>query len=402
MKYTLLMINSSDVLQSFEGRMREFVDGENFRKCIQCGICGGSCPFGFYTDFTPRRIITATRAEILNEVIESNAPWLCTSCNLCSSRCPSKIPITDALIPVLREIAMNYSHPPEELGQALTNIHRFGNSFGESNRKRSKWSESLEFSVKVLKKGEHVQYLFIVDDFGSFDLRAQEITKSVARLFNKLGIDFGIMGEREKSIGDHVRLSGEFGLFEEIVKSNTAELKNYSFESIVTLDPHAYNSLKNEYPRYGFSGKVIHYTQLLNERLQDIKKFLHPLNYKVTFHDPCYLGRKNGIYDEPRNIINAIPGIKFVEMYRNRENSFCCGGGGGGIWYDSYIKKYVKMRPAEERVIEASKTGANVLAVSCPIDAIMFEDAVKVMGLEGKLKVMDISELLLESIGKGV
>ena len=396
------MINSREILESFEGRMREFIDGENFKKCIQCGICGGSCPFGFYTDFTPRKIITATRAEIVNEVIESNAPWLCTSCNLCTSRCPSKIPITDALIPVLRELAMNYSHPPDELGQALTNIHRMGNSFGESNKKRTKWSEGIGFPVKVLKKGEHVEYLFIVDDFGSFDLRGQEITKAIAKLFRILGINFGILGEKEKSIGDHVRLAGEFGLFEEIAKSNINELKNYSFEKIITMDPHAFNSLKNEYPKFNFSKDVIHYTQLIDERLNDIKKILHPLNYTVTYHDPCYLGRKNGIYDAPRRIIESIPGIKFVEMYRNRENSFCCGGGGGGIWYDSYIKKYVKVRPAEERVLEASKTGANVLLVTCPIDAIMFEDAIKVTGLEGKLKVMDISELLLESIGKGV
>lgn len=396
------MINSQEVLQSFEGRMKEFIDGENFRKCIQCGICGGSCPFGFYTDFTPRKIITATRAELVNEVIESNAPWLCTSCILCTSRCPSKIPITDALIPVLRELAMNYSQPPDELGQALTNIHRLGNSFGESNKKRAKWIEGLDFQVKVLKKGEHVDYLFIVDDFGSFDLRAQEITISITRILKMLDVDFGILGEKEKSIGDHVRLAGEFGLFEEIAKSNINEFKNYSFNNIITIDPHAYNSLKNEYAKYGFSSNVIHYTQLLNEKLQDIKKLLHPLNYVVTYHDPCYLGRKNGIYQEPRKIIESVPGIKFVEMYRNMENSFCCGGGGGGIWYDSYIKKYVKTRPAEERVIEANKTGANVLVVSCPIDAIMFEDAVKVVGLEGKLKVMDISELLLESIVKGV
>ncbi|MGB9814998.1 MAG: (Fe-S)-binding protein [Thermoplasmata archaeon] len=396
------MINPTEVLQSFEGRMKDFIDGENFRKCIQCGICGGSCPFGFYTDFTPRRMITATRAELVNEIIESNAPWLCTSCNLCTSRCPSRIPITDALIPVLRELAMNYSHPPDELGQALTNIHRMGNSFGESNRKRAKWSEGLGFDVKILKKGEHVDYLFIVDDFGSFDLRAQEITRSVARLFKMLGIDFGILGERERSIGDHVRLAGEFGLFEEIARSNINEFRNYSFENIVTLDPHAYNSLKNEYRRYGFQSNVMHYTQILSERLQDLMKLMHPLNYTVTYHDPCYLGRKNGIYDEPRKIIESIPGVKFVEMYRNRENSYCCGGGGGGIWYDSYIRKFVKTRPAEERVIEAGKTGANVLLVSCPIDAIMFEDAVKVTGLEGRLRVMDISELILESIGKGV
>ncbi|MEM3334314.1 MAG: (Fe-S)-binding protein [Thermoplasmata archaeon] len=393
---------SQEVLQFFEERMREFLDGENYRKCIQCGICGGSCLFGFYTDFTPRKMITAVRAELVNEIIESNAPWLCSSCNLCTSRCPSKVPITDALIPTMRELVMNYGRPPDELAQALTNIHRMGNSFGESNKKRTKWTENLGFNIRVLNKGESVEFLFIVDDFGSFDLRGMEITKSVARLFKILGIDFAILADKEKSVGDHIRLAGEFGLFEEMAKSNIKEYKNYSFKNIVTEDPHAMHSLKNEYSKFGFSAQVFHYTQILNEKLKDIKKLLHPLNYTVTYHDPCYLGRKNGIFDEPRNILKSIPGLKLVEMPRNREDSFCCGGGGGGIWFDSYIKKYVKTRPAEERVLEASKTGANVLAVACPIDAIMFEDAIKVAGLEGKLKVMDISELVLESIERRV
>lgn len=395
------MMNATDIYKSFSGKMKDFVDGENYKKCIQCGICGGSCPFGMVTDYTPRRMITATRADIVSDVVMSNAPWLCSSCNACTSRCPSKIPITDALIPVLRELSLTYGAPPTELTQTLTNIQRFGNSFGESEKKRIKWVSELKSAVKIVKKDEYVKYLFIPDDFGAYDLRGKEITKSIVKIFQFLKTDFGIIGEKERTIGDNVRLSGEFGLYEEIAQSNINILRNYKFGDVVTIDPHAFHALNNQYKQYGWGSTVIHHTQFLEQNLEELKKHFHSLNYKVTYHDSCYLGRKNGIFEAPRNVIDAIPGIKRVEMPRNKENSFCCGGGGAVIWIDSYIKKYIKTRPSEERVKEAYSTGAEILVTACPIDAIMFEDAIKMTGLEGKLKVKDVAELVWESLGVG-
>ncbi len=385
----------SKIFEEFSKEMPKFTDGENFKKCIQCGICGGSCPFGPYTEFTPRRMIAAYRSFLLDDVALNDWPWLCSSCNLCTDRCPSNIPITDALIPLLRSLSLNYGKPPDELAQSLMNISRFGNSFGESEKKRVAWTQEMNFPVKILRPGDYTDYLYIVDDFGSYDVRGKEITKSFAKIMHFLNTEFGIMGSNESTVGDLVRLSGEFGLFENIALNNIKKINNYKFDAIVTIDPHAFHSLKNVYPSYGFSAPVMHHTQFLENNLEKLKKSFKSLNFKVTFHDPCYLGRKNKIYDAPRKIIDAIPGIKRVEMERTRENSFCCGGGGGMVWMDSISKKYIKVRPAEERVQEAYDSGAEIMVTACPIDAIMFEDAVKVLGLEGKLRIMDIAELVL-------
>lgn len=395
------MMNVLEINDFFVEEMSNAELGENYKKCIQCGVCGGSCPFGVATEYTPRKMITSFRAGTVSDVVMSDAPWLCTSCNICTDRCPSSIPITDALIPVMRELSLNYGNPPTELTQALTNIHRFGNSFGESEKDRIDWTKNLGFNVRTLKKDDYADYLFIPDDFGVFDLRGRQVTRSIAKILNLLDIDFAIAGTGEKTIGDNVRLSGESALFESLVQSNIQNFNQYKFREIITIDPHAFHSLKNIYKTYGFKGDVIHHTQFLEQNLPALKKLLHPLNYKVTYHDSCYLGRKNGIYDAPRNIIDSIPGIKRVEMPRTKENSFCCGGGGGVVWMDSFIKTHMPSRPAEERVKEAHRTGAEILVTACPIDAIMFDDAVKVTGHEGKLIVKDISELLLESIQGG-
>lgn len=395
------MMSALEITDLFVEEMSKAEVGDNYKKCIQCGVCGGSCPFGIVTDFTPRKMITSFRAGLLSDVVASDAPWLCTSCNLCTDRCPSSIPITDALIPVMRELSLNYGTPPNELTNALTNVQRFGNSFGESEKKRTDWTKNLGFDVRTLKNGEYADHLFIPDDFGLYDLRGKEVTRSIARIFNILDVDFAIAGQGEKTIGDNVRLSGEFALFESLVQDNIKNLSHYKFREIITIDPHAYHSLKNIYKNYGLNASVMHHTQFLERHLDALKKMMHPLNYRATYHDSCYLGRKNGIYEAPRNIMDSIPGIKRIEMPRNKENSFCCGGGGGVVWMDSFIKKHMPSRPAEERVKEAYKTGAEILVTACPIDAIMFEDAVKVTGLEGKLAVKDISELIIESIQGG-
>lgn len=395
------MASELEIADLFVEEMAKAENGENYRKCIQCGICGGACPFGIATEYTPRRMITSYRAGMVSSVVLSDAPWLCTSCNLCNDRCPSSVEITDALIPVMRELSLSYGTPPAELTSTLTNIQRFGNCYGESDQKRNEWKNDLGFDVRSLKAGEYVDYLFIPDDFGTFDARGIKVTKAIAQLFNLLDTDFAIIGDGEKTIGDHVRLAGESALFESLVHDNIENIGQYKYREIITIDPHTYHSLKNVYKTYGFKANVIHHSQYLENNLPTLKDKLHRLEYKATYHDSCYLGRKNGVYDAPRNIMDAIPGIKRLEMPRNMENSFCCGGGGGVIWMDSFVKEHMATRPAEDRVKEAYKTGAEVLVTACPVDAIMFDDAVKIAGLEGKLVVKDISELLLESIKGG-
>ena len=190
-----------------------------------------------------------------------------------------------------------------------------------------------------------------------------------AKILHKLNVDFGIIGPDEKCIGDSKRLAGEFGLFEMLIEHNAKQLKKYNFDIIVTPDPHAYNALINEYPKFGYRYKVLHHTQYLSQRLADLEAlFQNEFPYKVTYHDPCYLGRRNKVFDAPREILKSINGLKLIEMPRTKEDALCCGGGGGGVWLDSFSKEYIKERPAEKRVKEAVTTGAEVLAVACPID----------------------------------
>ncbi len=388
----------SEMFETYFERLSEVAESEKYKQCLQCGTCGGSCPYGIASPFTPRKMILALRAKLIDEVLESGAQWLCTSCYTCSYRCPSQIPLTDAIIPALRELSLLEGNPPEELAAALMNTARYGNPFRESPRKRDSWVKEVEFEVPLISKKGDVDVLFIPECFGAYHRRCREITKALAELMYLIGIDFAILGNEERCIGDLTRLSGEFGLFEDLMEKNIKTFEKYSFNRIVTHDAHAFNALRREYPKAGFEKDVLHHTQLLYENLDKLKDMFNELDYTVTYHDSCYVGRRNGIFEEPREVIKAIPGVKFVEMKRTRENALCCGGGGGGVWLDSFIRNYLKERPAEDRVKEAASVGANVIVTPCILDVPMFEDALKMTGLEGELVVKDISELVLEAI----
>jgi Fe-S oxidoreductase len=250
--------------------------------------------------------------------------------------------------------------------------------------------------LKDLKRP--VDILWYVGSYPSYHPRGIDAACAAARLFNALGLDFGILGVEEKDDGDSQRLAGEKGLFEMLAEYNIATFGKYEFNRMVVTGPHEFNAFKNEYPKYGADFKVVHYTRFLVEHLDKLKPMLKkPLNLKVTFHDPCYLGRHNGEYDAPRELLRAIPGVELVEMGRCRENGYCCGGGGGGMWLDSFSKEHTQMRLSERRVREAAEYGAEVLAVCCPFEVSRFEDAAKSTGND-KLRVRDILELLDESM----
>ena len=219
-------------------------------------------------------------------------------------------------------------------------------------------------------------------------------------MLNALGVDFGILGPEENSDGDSQRLAGERGLFEMLAEKNGRVFSKYGFNEIITGDPHAYNALKNEYPRLGISYPVRHYAEFLVERLDQLKPLLEQeINATVAYHDPCYLGRANDIYDEPRALLNAIPGLKMVEMSHNHSTSLCCGGGGGGMWMDGFHWEKTHVRLSEWRVREAVKSGAEILAVACPYESPRFEDAIKMVQGARQLAVKDISELLAQAMG---
>jgi Fe-S oxidoreductase len=290
---------------------------------------------------------------------------------------------------------------PTELQSALEFSQRYGNPLGESPRKRADWIKGIEPEVKILGKvRQPVDVLWFVGDYPSYHPRVQLSTKAMTRILNALGVDFGILGPEENSDGDSQRLAGERGLFEMLAEKNGIAFSKYQFNEIITTDPHVFNALKNEYPALGISYPVRHYTQFLTERLDQLKPLLkHEVNARVSYHDPCYLGRANGVYDEPRELLEAISGVELVEMSHNHANSLCCGGGGGGMWLDGFQWEKAHVRLSEWRIHEAITTGADVLAVACPYETPRFEDAVKMVQGAGKLKVKDIAELLTEAMG---
>ena len=386
--------------QKFLNSLLEEIDGSQIRTCLQCGTCSGVCPFGYLMDFPPGKMISMLRADLFEKVVNSDSVWMCVSCYACSQVCPSKIPVTAALMTRAKEESLLAGNIPSELQNALQNTQRYGNPLGESPRKRARWAKGLVPEVTIMRKaGRPVDVLWFVGDYPSYHSRAQVAAKALVKILNALDIDFGILGSEESSDGDSQRLAGERGLFEMIAEKNGRALSKYSFNQIITTDPHAFNALKNQYPSLGISYPVQHYTQFLSQRLDDIRPLLkHEVKAKVTYHDPCYLGRVNDIYEEPRTLLEAIPGLKLVEMSHNRSTSLCCGGGGGGMWLDGFQWEKAHVRLSEWRVREAVSAGADILAVACPYEAPRFEDATKMIQGAGSLRVRDIAELLVDAM----
>ena len=386
--------------ETFYNSLFEVAEGERIRTCLQCASCSGVCPFGYIMDFPPGKMIALLRADMFENVLKTDTVWMCISCYACSEVCPKKIPLTPGLMTRAKEQLLLEGNIPTELQRALEFSQRYGNPLGESPRKRAQWAKGITPEVPIMQKvSQPVDVLWFVGDYPSYHPRVQIATKALAKIFNTLGVNFGILGQEESSDGDSQRLAGERGLFEMLAEKNGHVLSKYQFDEIVTTDPHAYNAFKNEYPKLGISYPVRHFTEFLVDRLDQLKPLLtQEIQARVTYHDPCYLGRANGVYDAPRILLEAIPGLELVEMSHNRETSLCCGGGGGGMWLDGFQWEKAHVRLSEWRIREASSAGANILAVACPYESPRFEDAVKMVEGSGQLLVKDIAELLADAM----
>jgi Fe-S oxidoreductase len=345
-------------------------------------------------------MIAYLRANQFDRVLKSEAVWLCVSCFACAEVCPAKIPLTEGMMTRAKEELLLAGNVPAELQDALVNSQRYGNPLGESPRKRAAWAEELDFEVPLMRKlHRSVDVLWFVGDYASYHPRVQQTTRTMARILHMLGVDFGILGPDESSDGDSQRLAGERGLFEMLAEKNARVLDKLEFGEIVTTDPHAYNALKNEYPRLGFEYPVRHYTEFLADRLEQLTpRFKENGPLRVTFHDPCYLGRANQVFDAPRALLTALPGVSLVEMAHHHTNSLCCGGGGGGMWLDGFSWEKTQTRMSEWRIREAVAAGAEVLAVACPYETPRFEDAARLVPGGDQLHIKDIAELLFEAI----
>jgi Fe-S oxidoreductase len=397
-------VSISPKLDYFETMLGAVPGGDRLRLCLECGTCSGICPFGYLMVYPPSRLIAELRADRFQTVLKTDALWMCVSCYACTTFCPSKIPLTAGLMARTKEELLLQGNVPLELQDALANSQRYGNVLGESPRKRSDWITGISPEVQVLAKTKApVDVLWYVGDYASYHPRVRATSKALATLLNLLGVNFGILGPEEWSDGDSQRLAGERGLFEMLAEKNGKAFGKYSFGSIITTDPHAYNALKNEYPKLGIAYPVQHHTEFLADRLEQVKSLVkQEVRARVTFHDACYLGRVNGIFDQPRALLGAIPGIEIVEMSHTHANSLCCGGGGGGMWLDGFQWEKAHVRLSELRVQEAVATKADILAVACPYETPRFEDAAKTVPGAGELKVKDIAELLLEAtVGGG-
>jgi len=393
---------SQSVSEEFYSSLQELPDGERIRACLQCGTCSGVCPFGYLMLAPPHRIIGHIRADRFEKVLDSDSAWMCVSCYACTEACPADIPVTAGLMTRTKEELVLAGKVPAELQDALANSQRYGNPLGESPRKRADWAEGLEPPVPVLKTAKRpVDVLWFVGDYGSYHNRVQQASRALAKVLSALGIDFAILGPEEGSDGDSQRLAGEPGLFEMLAENNAKAFGKYEFDLIVTADPHAYNALANEYPRLGIQYPVQHYVQFLADRLDDLGPMLtNEVPSVVAYHDACYLGRANGVFDEPRALLDAIPGVKRVEMTHSGKNSLCCGGGGGGMWLDGFQWEKAGVRMSEWRVREAVNAQADILAVACPYETPRFEDAAKMIEGASRLAVRDIAELLAQSMGE--
>jgi len=393
----------------------------DFDACTKCGRCHVACPAqNAGTTLSPRDLILDMRTYVndssvgVNEwfeqkstngkehkliaggVISKETLWSCTTCMACVDACPVGIEHLTSIVN-LRRTLVEEGDMEDMLMDTLANIGDYGNSFGQSERMRAKWTKDLDFKIKDVRK-EEAEFLWFVGDYASYDARIQGLSLKVATIFNKMGLDYGILYDGERNSGNDVRRVGEEGLYEMLVEDNMAAFEEASFKEIFTTDPHSYNTIKNEYPEFGGNYPIYHYTGLLLKLYHEGKlKFTKKLNYKITYHDPCYLGRYNGEVDAPRQLLEAM-GVTLVDMPRCKENSFCCGAGGGRIWMDD---SKMEKRPSEIRIEEALGIGNGVdhFIVACPKDFAMFTDAVKTSGNEGKMQVKDIIELVDEAMG---
>jgi Fe-S oxidoreductase len=271
-----------------------------------------------------------------------------------------------------------------KVARFFQNIEGYGNPYRELRGNRGRWAEGMG-----IEPYNGQEFLFYVGCVGSFDEKGQRAAQAVGRLLLKAGISFGILGPAEECDGNEIRTLGESRIFEMLKDRNTALFQKASVKKIITLSPHSYNVFRNEYPD---SFEIFHYTQVLRDLIKEGRlKPASNLNMKVTYHDPCFLGRHAGEYEAPREILRAIPGVELVEMERNRQNSFCCGGGSGNFYTDSFGGG--EDSPSRIRVREADKTRASILAVACPTCAVMLGEAVKDEGIEDRLIVKDISEV---------
>ncbi|MFC9540976.1 heterodisulfide reductase-related iron-sulfur binding cluster [Lysinibacillus sp. NPDC056959] len=431
------------------GRIQDFTQKQmlDLYSCVECGRCTNMCPasgtgkmlspmdlivklrdhltftgavetkqkpwvpYQFFAKTKGNQLAMAAGAEgaviediyspsLIGEVITEEEIWACTTCRNCEDQCPVMNEHVDKIIDLRRYLTMTEGKVNPDAQRAMTNIERQGNPWGLNRKEKENWRDldpTIHIpTVKELKKsGEEMEYLFWVGSMGAFDNRSQKIALAFCRLLNEAGVKFAILGNKEKNSGDTPRRLGNEFLFQELATANIDEFEKNDVKKIVTIDPHAYNIFKNEYQDFGWKGEVYHHTELLNQLIDENRLALnYEVHETIVFHDSCYLGRYNDVYDAPREILRGIPGIKLVEMERNREEAMCCGAGGGLMWMEEHVGNRINVARTEQ----ALATNASVISSGCPYCLTMLEDGTKAKEVEDTIGTFDVAELLERSV----
>jgi len=365
--------------------------GETFKFCYQCGLCDAVCPWNRVRTFSMRKLVREATFGLTE--IESEDIWRCTTCGRCPQRCPRGVNQIEAGVS-LRRIATEYgvfpasARPVRGISASLV---AEGNPLNEERSKRANWAEGL--SVKTFTEG--MELLYFPGCYLSYDPRLKKVARATANILNRAGIDFGILGSKENCCGESIRKTGDEELFKRLARENIKTFIDNGVKKILVSSPHCYHTFKNEYPEFRVNFEVIHISQYLFELINEGKLELNKeYGKKVTYHDPCYLGRHNGIYDEPREVLKKIPGLDLREMPDSRRDSLCCGGGGGRIWMETPKGE----RFSDLRLEQAVGVGAEVLVTSCPYCITNFEDSRMNREDSEVIEIKDITEIIQEVI----
>jgi len=413
------------------GEIEQFAQSQlvDLYACVECGRCTSMCPAaGTGKSLSPMHLMIKMRdhltakgaavtsrnpwvptsfggeqedketvlgKSLIGDVITEEELWACTTCRNCEDQCPVGNEHVGHIVDMRRYLVMTEGSMPADAQRALSNIERQSNPWGINRNDRPKWREGMELPVPTVKDGPF-DYLLFVGSMGSYDNRSMKITQSFARVMQKAGISFAILGNEEKNSGDTARRLGNEMLFQQLAGENIAVFQKYDVKKIVTIDPHAYNTFKNEYPEFGLEGvEVYHHTELLVKWLREgLLKPANDVPERVTYHDSCYLGRYNDIYDAPREILSYIPGVQKEEMKRSGCDSMCCGAGGGMMWQEEHQGKRVNIA----RVEQALEVSPTVIGSACPYCLTMMSDGVKSKEMDDKVQTLDLVEILEKSL----
>lgn len=399
------------------GQIEQFTPHQllSFDACVRCGRCEENCPAALSgMPYSPKAFIQSMREVMLNEMVYANGngreahelvgevlpegtPWFCTTCGACLSRCPAFVNPVDEIIDMRRYQVLTTGNMPKSVGEALRNIERQGNPWGMPAQDRITWAQDL--GIRELGPGDETDVLLFLGCASAFDDRNKQVAQAFVKILQKVGVDFGILGLDEGCCGETARRLGHEYLFQMLAEQNIATLSQVKFNRIVTQCPHCFNTLKSEYPQMGGNFKVQHYTEFLKEislPWASASPNGSGVHGKVAYHDSCYLGRYNKIYQQPRQLLKDA-GVDTVELDRKGETSFCCGGGGGQMWLETDAETRINHR----RLDDALKAQAEVVATACPYCLLMFDDAIRSKGLGEKMQVLDIAEVMAKQLDVG-